>query len=177
MKKINKKDYWEVEDKGLKTSELIELMRKEFTVYFYGEENIDKNFPVPRENTVRYFHKTEESDSEWKGKSRNDMEGKPLMTLREYIILFMAYHKETGKYLDEKGWTIFSDRLSSGEVASGRWRPIRREVSFIWGGADLRDSSSGARVAISLDSSSSNPSLSDAMKQVRDAGYLISKPI
>lgn len=138
-----------------KTSELMDDLRKSFKMFSYWDNReLDREFPIPKELTSRSFNMETES-SVMKGSSWNDMENirKSMMTLREYILFFQAYFKETGNYPDIDGWTLFKDRLSDGDVARGGWLPALREVGFYWCYPAYRDSRGGARVAISLDSS------------------------
>jgi hypothetical protein len=138
----------------VKTSELISDLKKKFDVYCYWDDKrLNKEFPVPKKSTTRRFALEAES-SAMKGSSWNEMASirDSLMTFREYILYFEAYHKETGQYPDEKGWTFFRDHLSDGSVAGGDWRPVSRGVRFNWYYPGRRNSSGGARVAISLNS-------------------------
>ena len=84
-----------VENPKLKTSEIVALMRKDFKVYVYSEENLDINFPAPKKVTTRYFKKNQEADEEWANKSANDIEKLGLtdqmITLRERLFMELAY--------------------------------------------------------------------------------------
>jgi len=144
------------------TSELMNELRKKFKVYSYwSDEELDKDFPVPKEITVREFAETQES-TDFKGKSWNEMGKTNMMTFREYIMFFQAYYEKYKKYPDEIGWTVFKDSLSDDWVANGCWSPGSREVGFGWNNSGNRYAYYGARVAISLcDSSAISCSLTD----------------
>ncbi|HEY4832767.1 MAG TPA: hypothetical protein VIH61_09450 [Waddliaceae bacterium] len=134
----------------IKTSVLMDNLRKKFTVYSYwNNKELDNNFPQLEETTTREFIVEQES-STMKGSSWNDMADirDDMMTFREYILFFEAYHKETGEYPDDKGWTLFKDSLPDGYVAYGRWYPGDRGVRFSWNGPGYRDSNCGARVCL-----------------------------
>jgi len=145
-----------------KTSELMDNLRKKFSVYSYWDnDELDKNFPVPKETTTREFTDTQES-TDFKGNSWNEMDKTNMMTLREYILFFQAYYEKYKKYPDEIGWTVFKDSLSDDWVANGCWSPGSREVGFGWNNSGNRYAYYGARVAISLcDSSAISCSLTD----------------
>ena len=151
-----KDGYFTITDEAkLKTSEMMNELREKFNVYSYWNNNeLDKNFPKPIKATTRYFNKSQDPDTETLNKSYDDLkaEKKEFCTLREYILMFMQYHEETGKYLDEKGWTVFSDSLPGGDVAYGYWHPDHREVKFIWYHATNVLGRCGARLAFSLNS-------------------------
>lgn len=153
----------------IKTSELMDTLRKETNVYSYwNNEELDKLFPAPKETTTREFKDSTEPDM--LNKSRDSMEGTPIMTLREYILATMAWKKKTGGYLDQIGVTILNNKLPDGKVASGYWFPDDSQVSFSWGHSGARGSRIGGRVAVSLSSS-----VDSAIEQVKKAGYQVSK--
>lgn len=149
-----------IKDKGkLSTSKMMKALKKKFDVYSYwNDKELDTNFPKPKKATERSFSMSKKPDVLYK--SWDDMADirESMMTFREYILFFEAYHEETGEYPDVVGWTIFKDSLPDGDVADGCWDPASREVRFGWYYADNRNSDSGGRVAISLNSSSPNPS-------------------
>ena len=152
----------------IKTSELMDTLRKQVEVYSYwNNAELDKNFLPPKETTTRTFAATPEPDKETLGKSYDQLfPAAQGMTFREYILAQMQYFKETGKYLDEKGWTVFSDeRLPSGGVASGYWDPNGREIKFYWGNSDFVSPLLGARLAISPSSSNLVPSAADTLEK------------
>jgi hypothetical protein len=71
----------------------------------------------------------------------------------------LQFLKETGKYLDIKTWTICSgSRLPGGLVAYGSWSPDDRRVYFLYFDPGYEFDNYGARLAISLNPSSLNPS-------------------
>lgn len=166
-----------ITDAGKKTtSEMMNQLKKKFDVdCYWTDEQLDKEFPKAK--SKRDF-KLEQECSDFKGKSWNEMDKTNMMTFREYILFFEAYHKETGEYPDKAGWTLLKYKLSDGNVADGSWNPGNRRVRFYWYGPDYRYSCSGARVAISLDTESIVPlSLELAIEQVKEAGYIIYKEI
>ena len=137
----------------LSTSKLMANLKKTFDVYSYWDDKeLDDNFPKPKKSTTRSFAIEQES-SDFKGNSWDQMrlsERKDdMMTFREYILFFEAYHKETGKYPDEEGWTVFRDSLRGGAVANGYWHPNDRGVWFDWRRSDDVGPNIGARLAIS----------------------------
>ena len=153
------------DDAKTKTSELIAQMKAKFPVWSYWDDKeLDNLFPSPKEPTTRHFHR--EVESRDKGKSRNSMEGKPLITLREYALAQMQYYDETGKFLDKDGFTLLQDLLPVGWVAGGGYDPDGRGVLFDRDDAGDERGSYGFREAISLPSSL--PSLpSDLEERVR----------
>jgi len=75
--------------------------------------------------------------------------GKNWLDLRGYALAFSIYHFATGQYLDPQTFTWFPNtHLSSGEVASGYWYPVTREVRFRWNDPGYRSGRSGSRLAI-----------------------------
>jgi hypothetical protein len=179
MKTININD-----NHKIPTSTMMDKLRKNFMVYSYWDnEELDKKFPAPKESTTRQFALENEA-SAMKGRSWYDMVDirESMMTFREYILFFEAYHEETGKYPDEKGWTLFKDSLSGGRVASGYWRPGGRQVWFSWDDPGNRLSPGGARVALQLNAHtpiSLNPrmplSLVIAIKICKENGFEVYK--
>jgi hypothetical protein len=159
-----------IDNPQIKTSELMKQLKEKFGVYSYwNDEELDANFLPPKNKTTRYF-KDEQESTDCKGMSWNEMpEKESMMTFREYIIAFMQYHAATGKYLDENGWTLFKDRLSSGKVACGYWYPDPdiRKVKFDWYYPDGSNSDFGARLAISPVPSTSFPSDNSLEERVK----------
>ena len=152
MKITNTKTITITDTATLTTSEMMRHLKETFEVYSYWDyKELDKEFPKPENPTTRTFPLEAES-SAMKGSSWNEMEPirESMMTLREYILYFEAYHKETGKHPDAEGWTIFKDRLSDGYVARGYWYPARRGVRFGWSRPVDRDSCDGARCAVAI---------------------------
>ncbi len=142
----------------LKTSELMDLLRKEVGVSSsWSNEELNKNFPVPKEATTRHFKDSREPDT--LGKSWDDMQGTPIMTLREYILAQLQWKKEKGRWMDEKGWTVFADRLPCGSVAGGHWCPGDSQVGFDWDVSDERRDRAGGREALPSPTSPLVPSL------------------
>lgn len=151
---MNNKDYWEISDDGkLLTSEIITKMRKKFNIYVYDEENIDKDFPTPKEPTTRYFKKNIEADEEYKNLSANDLEEKkiPGITLRERLLMELDYFNETNSHLDVDNITLCSgSRLSYGFVPFVHWHADRRRLFVYWSLPGLRYSLLRSRAAVSL---------------------------
>jgi len=144
-----KEKYFKITDEAkLKTSEMLVEMKKSGIDFWTEWGNaIDVTFPIPKNQTTRYFSKHREtiSVSNLNFGTLQKLNG---MTLREYIIFFQKYFKEFGRYPDEKGWTVFSDALPSGFVADGGWRSGHRQVAFYWSSPCREYSLAGAREAI-----------------------------
>lgn len=147
------------EQPNKKTSELLEMCRAKFPVNsYYNDDRLDKDFPAPKEATTRYFLKEQEPDKETLGLSINQAETKGFtngITIRERILLELAYFEETGKHLDVKGLTFCSgSRNSDGNVPAADWGGDEFGLSWY----DLGDSfgACGIRSAVSLDSFPSN---------------------
>src|SRR3990167_1434839 len=112
------------DDGKLKTSELFASAKKLFSVYSsYPNEELDKFCPKPKKPTTRMFLKQVEPDEATLGKSFNEAVNADSMTLRERILMEIAYFKETGNHLDEKGWTITSTLASDDDAFYADWRP------------------------------------------------------
>lgn len=136
----------------LKTSELMNLLEKEISIYSYWNyEELDKNFPRPKIATEREFSDNDEPDVLGKSWEQfNEEFGDRIMTMREYIIAQTMRAKEKKSMLDEKNWTLFSERLPGGKVACGYWNPYvcYRQVRFDWSWAGDVDRGCGARICI-----------------------------
>ena len=145
--------YFEIVDDGkTPTTKMMEHFKTKFGVYCYWDD-LDKNFPAPKEKTIRYFLKQQEPDRLNVSYNTLKVEKAEFMTFREYLIAFEQYHDETRKYLDKVGWTIFSDEeLPAGDVASGYWNPDASRSGFYWYNPDDCDPDLGARLAIPLPS-------------------------
>jgi len=120
-----KNNYFPVFDTGqLKTSEILDLCEKLFPVYCYNRENVDKEFPLPKKTTLRWFKANIEADDEHKNKSANDLEKEGIVgiTLRERLLLELNYYSFTGKHLDIDKITLCAgSRYSDGYVPDVRW--------------------------------------------------------
>lgn len=111
--------YFEIkDDPTLKTSQILQMMREKFPVWsYYSDEQLDKDFPPPKEATTRYFKKTVEPDEETLGLSVQECEEKGLtdgITLRERLLMELQYFDETGEHLDVVGVTFCSGSHDSG---------------------------------------------------------------
>ncbi len=149
-----------IDDPTIKTSELMDDFKKKFDVYCYWDnDELDKYFLPPNYITTREFNLSENPDI--LNKSWNDLKDQreDMMTFREYILFFEAYHKKTGKYPDNIGWTFFKDALPDGDVARGLWFPDYRQSEFYWSYAELCSPNIGARRAISNPSTLTSSSL------------------
>ena len=106
-----------------KTSELLEECKSLFPVWAWQDfKEFDKDFPSPKKATTRTFKPNIEADEKHKNKSYDDLkkEGVEGITLREYLIMFMQYFRETGQMLDKDNWTLCSGSLyRDGRVPDG----------------------------------------------------------
>lgn len=164
-----------IDNPKIKTSELMDNLRKKFEVYSYWDnDELDNNFPAPKEETVRHFSLSATPDV--LNKSWNELKDQreDIMTLREYILFFEGYYNATGKYCDQTKWTFFRDVLLDGYVAYGDF--CGGKVEFDWSHPSFCRPYVGARLAISLNPSSTL-SLESAIKVVKEAGYQVSKII
>lgn len=153
----NEDAYFKITDDGtLKTSEIIEQMKSMFPVWVSSSyENIDEQFPVPKEPTTRYFKKTVEPDTDTLGlsvyqtleKGITQAEG---ITLRERLLMEIAYFAETGKHLDVKGVTLCSGSRYSDCCVPGVYLYTRGEVGVGWYSLGSSDSKGGIRRAVTL---------------------------
>lgn len=177
------------ENLNKKTSELLAEIKAITPVYsHWDDKDLDKSVPIPKEQTTRYFLDSLEPDTETLGLSYNDCieKGLPMMTLREYLLFVLAYHKEHGELPDKKGWTITST-LSVGDRVMGGGRNLGR-FWLGWNDRDDRDARGGPRSAVTLNPStpSKNPeaistkpsetlSLEQMIGKVVMAGYTVTK--
>jgi len=149
---MKKEQYFEIKDSPkLKTSEIFKKLKEKVDAWSYWDDKeLDKNFPPPKKETVRYFEKTVEPQNLGKSADQVDPDGSKGITIREYALMQLQYFEETGEHLDIKGWTICSgSHLPSGWVAIGGWYPGTRKVGFDWHYPDCEHPSGGARLAIS----------------------------
>jgi hypothetical protein len=169
-----------------KTSEILAICGAKFPVWsYYDDARLDRDFPAPKEANVRHFLKEQETDKETLGLSVREAEAKGFtngITIRERMLLELAYFEETGQHMDIKGITFCSgSRYSGGGFVSAYWHDGRFRVG--WCALDDSRSDYGVRSAVSLDSFSSIPSgltetstltpLGEAIQQVKDAGYTV----
>ncbi len=149
------------DDGNMKTSEIIAECRKKFDVWVYDEEKLDTEFPVPKKPTSRSFKYTQEADEELKNLSANDLKKKEIegITLRERLLMERAYFKKTGKHLDIESVTLCSgSRYSDGSVPYVYWHSDSRKMSVDWDDPSYSYAGLRSRAAVTLDSSSSDPS-------------------
>lgn len=138
------------DDATLKTSELFALAEKHFgkSWNYVSDEELDTVAPIPKKTTERAFYASPEPDPETLGLSYNDCLEKdlPLITVREYILLAIEYNKQTGDFLDKKGWTITSTMSSVGKVMYGS--RVSDWFRLFWSHRDVRVSDVGPRSAV-----------------------------
>jgi len=120
-----KNNYFPVFDTGqLKTSEILNLCEKLFPVYCYNRKSVDKEFPLPKKATLRWFKANIEADEEHKNKSADGLEKEGIkgITLRERLLLELNYYSFTGKHLDIDNITLCAgSRYSVGGVPDVDW--------------------------------------------------------
>jgi hypothetical protein len=128
-----------IKETTIKTSEILAEMRKKFDVYcYYSDEQLDKDFPVPKEITEREFKdniEADEADEEYKSMSAKELDGKGIVgiTLRERLLMEIQYFDKTGYHLDIESITLCSgSRDSGGDVPSVYWSPAYRMVYVDW---------------------------------------------
>lgn len=151
---MNKKTICIRDEAKLKTSEIFAQCTALFPTWsYYDTEELDKEFPIPKEPTKRYFLNEQEPDKTTLGKSTSEADPKMKgIKLRELLLLELAYFKETGNHMDIKGVTFCSgSRSSDGGVLGARWNHGGFRVS--WYRLDSSGSGCGIRSAVSLDSS------------------------
>lgn len=146
----------EITDDGkLKTSEIIKKMKEKFNVWcIWSDEQLDEQFPAPKNKITRKFLKSQEPDAETLGLSINQTLGKGItqeqsISLRERLLLEIAYFDETGEHLDLIGWTLCGgSRSAGGSVPSVDWNPYNQKVGVDWFEVDDSDSERGLRSCI-----------------------------
>ena len=145
-----KNNYFPVFDTGqLKTSEILDLCEKLFPVKCYHREDLDKDFPLPKKTTLRWFKANIEADEEHKNKSADGLEKEGIVgiTLRERLLLELNYYSFTGKHLDIDNITLCAgSRYSDGDVPDVRWRG--GELRVFWYDSD--DASDDLRVRVAV---------------------------
>ena len=137
--------YFPVFDTGqLKTSEILNLCEKLFPVYCYNRKSVDKEFPLPKKTTLRWFKANIEADEEHKNKSADGLEKEGIVgiTLRERLLLELNYYSFTGKHLDIDNITLCAgSRCSGGYVPNVDWDDDELQVNWCISGLandDLR---------------------------------------
>lgn len=169
----------------MRTSEIVARMREKFPVQvWHREAQLDEDFPAPKVPSVRHFRKTAEADANLRNKSASDLarEGVECITLRERLLMELAYFEETGKHLDIEGFTICAgSRYSDGRVPHVCWDPNRGKVRIDWCDVDRSYDDHAAREAVLPPNPSplapSNPSLDEAIERVKAEGYVVYRPV
>ena len=159
---------------NVKTSEIMAQLRAKFSVYSYcDDETLDKDFPAPKESTTRYFADTCEPDEATLGKpaSEADKEMKGI-TLRERLLFELAYFDKHGTHPDIIGWTLCTGSRDAGGVVPYVFL-YGAEVRVLWAYPGFSDPWGGLRSAVSLDTSSSTPSLDEAIKVCKANGLKV----
>ncbi len=148
---VNQNYFHIIDDGKLKTSEILAKCKKNFDVYsWYDDAQLDKDFPPVTSD--RYFKKNIEADEEYKNKSANDLDkmGVKGITLRERLLMELAYFDETGKHLDEINITLCGgSRSSGGDVPSVHWDVGNRKLYVYSCSAGYASDSLGARAVVS----------------------------
>ena len=133
-----KNNYFPVFDTGqLKTSEILNLCEKLFPVYCYNRKSVDKEFPLPKKATLRWFKANIEADEEHKNKSADGLEKEGIkgITLRERLLLELNYYSFTGKHLDIDKITLCTgSRDSGGYVPHVGWYDDKLQVHWYYSG-------------------------------------------
>lgn len=159
-----------------KTSEILDQCRKYFKVYsWYDDEQLDKDFPPVKSD--RTFAPNIEADETYANQSAEDVKDLPGITLRERLLMELGYFQKTGKHLDVDNITLCSgSRHSGGCVPDVDWSSDDQRLYVGWYYPTSRYSSLRARVAVTLDISTSNPSdletrLANLERWAKNIGY------
>ena len=167
---------WKITDDGKKkTSELIKECKKHFDVYCYWDDKeLDEHFPVPKESTTRYFNETIEAEDE-KGKSYKDLKDpENYCTLRERLLMEIAYFKDTGRHLDVDNWTLCAGSRTAGGYVPGVHLYGDGKVYVNYWHLDYASDDLRFRRTLSL-SPSPTSSLDSAIDLVKKAWYQVIK--
>lgn len=165
----------------LKTSEVLALCKESFPVSsYYDDARLNKDFPVPKEATERTFLNSQEPDNATLGLSVREAEAKGNtqgITIRERMLLELAYFAETGQHMDVKGITFCNgSRHSDGFVPCAFWDDDEFRVG--WDGLGNSDSDCGIRSAVSLDPSFPlTLGLDEFIQIVKKTGFVVYKPM
>lgn len=141
----------------IKTSQIMQRLRDKFSVWsYYDDQQLDQQFPAPEKETARHFLDSQEPDAETLGLSTKEVSKKHPdgqgITLRERMLLELAYFEKHGEHLDIKGITFCSgSRHSDGFVPYMGWSSDDREVEVSWYSLDVSDAWCGVRSCISID--------------------------
>ena len=178
-------DYWTITDPAkFLTSELLAKVRKYFEVWCYKEkeDELDTQFPAPKEDLIVSFNKNYEPDSEYIGKSYNEtvamFPDKKFMTIRQYLILVVYVWETENKHLDIKGWTRTSSLWSDGYLVLCIWHDAYTALYLTHGSRDYHSPHYGFREAVSLNPQPSFSTLTPSNKETpRKAVKIINKII
>lgn len=154
LKIISHPEYFTITDDGsLKTSEIIQKCKDQFSVYsWYDMNQLDKDFPAPTTQTTRKFKRNIEADEELKDKSADDLEKEGIqgITLRERLLMELQYFAETSKHLDIDNVTLCTgSRHSDGSVPSVGWRADDQWLCVFWDEPAYRAPNLRSRACIS----------------------------
>lgn len=140
------------DDHTIPTSELYKRIKDKFGAWSYWDEKeLDKEFPMPKETTTRYFSDAQEADEEHKNKSANDLdkEGVNGITLRERLIFEIEYFDKYKQHPDIENTTLCSgSRYSGGDVPCVGWDIGSRGVGVCWDRLSDSDSALRTRAAV-----------------------------
>ena len=117
-------DTFTITDDGKEfTSALLQKCKDKFPVWSYWDDKeLDEDFPKPKTATTRYFKKVVEADEENANKSANELKQEDQITIRERILMELAYFEETGGHLDKDNWTLCAgSRDRDGNVPRACW--------------------------------------------------------
>jgi hypothetical protein len=107
---------------------------------------VSKNVDKPR---IVLVHKTQNlQDSPELAKTLNikgeDVDQKQILTLEDYLVFQNVYFKETGKHLDEIGWTWLAT-TSGARLVSSHWNPDGGKLNVYARDPDYHHENLGAR--------------------------------
>ena len=110
----------------LRKEKLFELCSKKFLAWKYYndlDKTTAKEQARPKTTYVFGYRGGTEPDKEHLGKSHNKAmaEGMTFLTLEERIWAELRYFANTGRHLDEVGWTITSSLASDGIAFGAGW--------------------------------------------------------
>ena len=147
----------------------MQMCRDKFSIWsYYDDARLDKGFPAPKKETTRYFIKEQEPDKETLGLSVNEFEKKyPKengITLRERLLLELAYFDETGEHLDVKGITFCSGSRFSNGLVPGVFLN-NDEVRVLWYYLGRSSSDYGVRSCIDIENKVQSDNENDTNKQ------------
>ncbi|HEV8666227.1 MAG TPA: hypothetical protein VN665_00050 [Candidatus Paceibacterota bacterium] len=137
---------------GITNNQVFDACTKAFKTWRYDSDlnTVCDIVKRPEGPYVVWVRDVVEADDKMKNKSAKDIEvaGTNTLTLKERMILELAYFDETGKHLDIDNWTLCAgSRDSGGRVPHVHWNDDKLHVG--WTYVDDRDSYLRARVAAS----------------------------